>query len=103
MASFNIHLAVGKVYMDNHEIKEKIEFIKGILDPDLAEDDHASHYTVKRTNGTLKEHLQTKVDLKKYLDQNNIQNYYEKGFFLVLLTDYKFFNVFFYECYLVNI
>lgn len=102
MPSFNIHLAVGKVYLDTHKIENKTEFLKGIMDPDLAEDDHKSHYTGERKNGSFKEHLQTKVDLQKYLKENKIDNDYQKGYFLHLLTDYHFFNGFFEEQYIDN-
>lgn len=103
MASFNIHLAVGYDYLKKNKIENELDFIKGILDPDLAKDDHASHYTDKRKGTSLKDHLETKVNLNRYLKENKINNDYQKGYFLHLLTDYKFFHEFFDESYLENI
>lgn len=92
MPSFQMHLAVAKVYMENHNIENEKEFISGILDPDLAENKDKSHYTDPIKDFTLKEILKTKVNLKKYLEENRIDNDYQRGVFLHLLTDYDFFN-----------
>lgn len=103
MASFQIHLAVAKVYFENHTIKNCQEFIKGILDPDFAIDKDISHYSDSNRGTTLKSHLESKVNIKKYLIENKINSDYKKGEFLHLLTDYEFFHHFFEEEYIKNI
>lgn len=103
MASFNIHLAVAKVYLKHNKIKYPEEFIKGILDPDLVIDNDQSHYTNKRNNTSLIEHLKTKINLEKYVLGNHIHSDYQKGIFLHLITDYEFFNNFFDLEYLISI
>ena len=55
MASFNIHLAVGKRYIEKTKaIKDEKEFYKGIIEPDLVSDKAVSHYTgIKDKNNLL--------------------------------------------------
>ena len=100
MASFQIHLAVGYVFLKHYSIQNKKDFIRGILDPDFAEDKDISHYTDKNRGTTLKEHLQTKVNLKRYFLENDILTDYQKGVFLHLYTDYEFFHHFFEDSFL---
>lgn len=97
MASFQIHLAVGYVYLKKNKIENQKDFIKGILDPDLVIDKDKSHYTEENRGTTLKSHLQTKVNLNKYFIENEVITDYQKGVFLHLYTDYEFFNHFFEE------
>lgn len=100
MASINIHLAVGKVFLDKNTILNQKEFIRGILEPDLVDDKDKSHYTEEDRGTTLKEHVFSKVNLKKYLENNKIDSDYQKGVFLHLYTDYEFFHSFFDEAFL---
>ena len=105
MASFNIHLAVGKRYYEKNKsvIKIKKEFYKGIIAPDLVEDKKISHYTEKQSKNDVPDYLSKKVQLNKYLKSENIDTDYQKGVFLHLITDYLFFNYFFNMNYLKNI
>lgn len=103
MASLGIHLAVAKVYLDHFPIQNQKEFISGILDPDLVQDKDISHYTDKERGDTLESNLKTKVNLKRYLEENDISSDYQKGVFLHLLTDYEFFNHFFDIEYIRNV
>lgn len=99
MASFNIHLAVGKLYlMKNYKINEiesEKEFLSGIIEPDLEDDKIISHYSKTINKNNLLEYLSGKVDLIKFLKEEKINNDYQKGRFLHLITDYLFFNEFF--------
>lgn len=99
MASFNIHLAVGKIYLmknDNkHEIENESQFLSGIIEPDLEDDKIISHYSKTINKNNLLEYLAGKVDLIKFLNEEKINNDYQKGKFLHLITDYLFFNDFF--------
>lgn len=103
MASFSIHLAVGKRYMDKNHIENKQLFMRGIVDPDLVSNKDESHYTLERTDDTVLTHLNTKIYLPTFLKKNAIDNDYMKGVFLHLITDYLFFTDFFEKDYLTNI
>lgn len=86
MPGYVIHLAVGKEYAKNNEIKNIEEFEKGIIAPDLIskDDKHKSHYGPNSS----------KPDLNNYLELNGILASYNEGYFLHLLTDYLFYNKF---------
>ena len=104
MASFNIHLAIGKRYLEKNKlgIDEK-KFYRGIVDPDLVPNKKISHYTSFNDKMYLLEYLSHKVELKNYLDNEYDASDYQKGIFLHLITDYLFFNNFF-DCeYLKNV
>lgn len=104
MASFSIHLAIGKRYIEKSKnIKEEKEFYRGIIDPDLVNDKKISHYTGTQNKTDLLEYLSKKVQIIEYLKNNNIDSDYQKGIFLHLITDYLFFNNFFEISYLKNI
>ena len=81
---------------------DKKEFIRGILEPDFVSDKDRSHYSEKDRGVTLQQHLKTKVNLKKYLEENEIDSDYQRGVFLHLYTDYEFFNHFFDDDFLEN-
>jgi len=103
VASIIIHLAVGEVYCKNYTIKNKDEFMQGVADPDLftlngKERKIITHYgDFIKERTTIKEVFEKKVNLKKYLKDNNLDNDYNKGYFLHLLTDYLFFTRFLYK------
>ena len=104
MASFNIHLAIAEKYLENHnDIKNKKEFIKGIIIPDLSTNKRESHYSGIRDKSNVIEALRNKVLIEKFLKENKIDTDHDKGIFLHLLTDYLFFNDFFDKEYLQNI
>lgn len=82
MPGFVIHIAIGQEYLRKHNKNYSKEFIKGTVEPDFTEDKTKTHYgkSPKYTN------------LKKFLDNNEIDNDYNKGIFLHLVTDYLFYN-----------
>lgn len=84
MPGYVIHLAVGKVYQKNNEIKDVESFERGVIAPDLAKDKAKSHY------GTYS----SSPDLNKYLTERKVTNEFDEGYFLHLLTDYLFYNKF---------
>ena len=86
MAGYVIHLAVAEEYKKNYpeDIDNYDEYIKGVIFPDSVTDKSLTHYGVKSS----------KVNLKAFLDANNIEDSYNKGYFLHLVTDYLFYNKF---------
>ena len=88
MPGYVIHLSIAKEYMKKHEglIKDSKIFLKGTIMPDILPKPN-SHYRDDTT----------KLRLDWYLDENDMSNDYNKGYFLHLLTDF-----FFYEKYLNN-
>ena len=86
MAGYVIHLAVAEAYKVKHidDIKNYEDFIKGVIFPDSVSDKSLTHYGEKSS----------KVNLKEFLRENEIDNDYNKGYFLHLVTDYIFYNKF---------
>lgn len=84
MAGYVIHLAVAESYIKKHEddIKDYNRFIEGVIFPDSVSDKSITHYGEKSS----------KTDLKAFLEDNKIDNDYNKGYFLHLITDYIFYN-----------
>ena len=104
MASYDIHLAVGKRYIQkNANIKNEEKFYRGILAPDITDNKIISHYSDACIGDSLIEALEKKVNLKKYLDKNKIDTDYDKGVFLHLITDYIFYNFFFDKEYIKKV
>jgi hypothetical protein len=103
MASFNIHLAIAKRYAKKNGVENLKAFYSGTIDPDLVEDKNVSHYTGTRNKDDLLTYLQLKVQLPQFLSESAIDNDYEKGIFLHLITDYLFYNDFFDRNYLEKV
>lgn len=83
MPGYVIHLAVAKKFMANNLIRDKQRFIKGIIAPDLLKEYKSnSHYGQSSSSPNLNEFLVT----------NNMEDDYNKAYFLHLLTDYLFYN-----------
>ena len=108
MPGFNIHLAIGKRYIEKQKnkkdvIKNENSFYNGLVAPDLVNDKKISHYTTETNKNNLKKYLLGKVRLDLYLKDNKVETDFEKGVFLHLLTDYLFFNKFFEKEFIKNI
>ena len=105
MPGFNIHLAIGKRYIEKQKniIKNENSFYNGLVAPDLVTDKKVSHYTAETNTSNLEKYLQGKVRLDLYLKENKVETDFEKGVFLHLFTDYLFFNQFFKKEYIKNI
>ena len=108
MPGFNIHLAIGKRYIEKQKnkkdvIKNENSFYNGLVAPDLVNDKKISHYTTETNKNNLKKYLLGKVRLDLYLKDNKVETDFEKGVFLHLLTDYLFFNEFFEKEFIKNI
>ena len=108
MPGFNIHLAIGKRYIEKQKnkkdvIKNENSFYNGLVAPDLVTDKKNSHYTTETNKNNLEKYLLGKVRLDLYLKDNKVETDFEKGVFLHLLTDYLFFNEFFEKEFIKNI
>lgn len=89
MASFNIHLAVGKRYIEkNKQIKNKKEFYKGIIDPDLVEDKKISHYTGERNKKDVLDYL----FFNNFFEMNYLKNISYEDFCKDLYYSYDITN-----------
>lgn len=86
MPGYVIHLSVANRYIEKHpeEIKDHNKFIEGVISPDGVTDKSTTHYGPKSS----------KVNLKLFLESNEINDDFNKGYFLHLVTDYLFFNRF---------
>lgn len=84
MPGYVIHLAVANEYMkkNKNEIKNKDEFLLGIMAPDFVDDKSKTHYGPQSSQ----------VSLRKYLQENEINSDFDKGYFLHLITDFIFYN-----------
>ena len=86
MAGYVIHLAVGEEYLRIHpgDINDYNEFIEGIIYPDSVTDKSLTHYGPKSSQ----------VNLKKFFNDRDIEDDFNKGYFIHLVTDYLFYNKF---------
>ena len=104
MASFSIHLAIGKRYLEKHNnIKNIKEYKLGLIAPDLAPNKNETHYTTYLDKTNLEYYLDNRIQLYNYLKDNKVDNDYELGVFIHLITDYIFFAHFFDKEYIRSI
>lgn len=84
MPGYVIHIAIAKEYFYKHEKnKENLkEFIKGVISPDLTFDKSVTHYGKSPAY----------TSLSSFLENNNLDNAFNRGHFLHLVTDYLFYN-----------
>ena len=84
MPGYAIHLAIAEEYLIKH--KDRIEdydsFIEGVKFPDSVQDKSLTHYGKGSSNSNL----------VKFLEENEIDTSFNRGYFLHLLTDYLFYN-----------
>ncbi len=87
MPGLTIHIAIANEYMRNYkgDIKNKNEFIEGVIAPDFFEDKYESHY---HNYGEVCSGLNYLLDNCDF----DINSDYGKGYFLHVLTDYIFYN-----------
>jgi len=101
MPSYCIHLAVGNVYAKKHKIEDVVSFNRGLIAPDFEKDKDKSHYSMEnRDASNFGKFVAGKVVLSKFLNENDINDDYNRGVFLHLVTDYLYFTRFFTEEYI---
>ena len=85
MPGYIIHLSIASEYIKKHKEKiNKQDFLEGVIAPDETKNKSETHYGENPR----------KTDLEKFLKNNNVDTSYEKGFFLHLLSDYLFYNIY---------
>ena len=84
MPGYVIHLAVAEKYLEKHKSKNENynEFIEGVIYPDSTKIKSETHYGEKSSASNVYE----------FLKEHGLNNSYERGYFLHLLTDYLFYN-----------
>lgn len=84
MPGYVIHLAVAERYLNKHQDKKENyeEFIEGVIFPDSEEDKEKTHYGKGSSNSNL----------YKFLQEHKLDNSFNRGYFLHLLTDHLFYN-----------
>lgn len=98
MPSFNIHLAIAKLYAEKNEIKDLAGFYRGNVDPDLTDNKDLTHYGATPEKTDVKnawDRFSIKVDLAKFLSRHKLDSDYNRGLFLHLITDEEFFYTFY--------
>ncbi len=84
MPGYVIHLAVAEKNAKLSDIRNKEEFMRGVIAPDLLKSVGIdSHYGNSSS-----------PNLKSFLKNHNLEKDYNKGYFLHLVTDYLFYNNF---------
>lgn len=94
MASYTMHLAIAKMYLKTHKENEE-DFYKGTIDVDDVLDKAITHYSTNSNETNAKKWLESKVGLKKYIEEHSIKTSYDRGYFLHLLADYYLYNCYF--------
>lgn len=83
MPGYVIHIAIANEYIRKHKNNENIkEFIDGVIAPDLTNEKSKTHYGKSPAY----------TGLKAFLEDNKIENSFNRGCFLHLITDYLFYN-----------
>lgn len=84
MPGYVIHLAVAEKYLKKHKCKNEDynEFIEGVSYPDSTKIKSETHYGEKSSESNIYE----------FLKEHELNNSFERGYFLHLLTDYLFYN-----------
>lgn len=84
MPGYVIHLAVAERYLEKHKEKNEDynEFIEGVIYPDSTKIKSETHYGPRSSESNVYE----------FLKEHELNNSFEKGYFLHLLTDYLFYN-----------
>lgn len=84
MPGYVIHLAVAERYLEKHPNKSENyeDFIEGVIFPDGVKDKSKTHYGNGSSNSNLPD----------FLNEHNLENSFDRGYFIHLLTDYLFYN-----------
>ena len=84
MPSYAIHIAVAEEYMKKHPYlkEEHDKFIDGVIIPDMVTDKSLTHYGKDSSCSNL----------FRFIEANELDDSFKRGYFLHLMTDYMFYN-----------
>ena len=99
MASYYVHLAIAKKYMEKNKgkIKSARDFYDGNILPDLVADKTLTHYGIRTEQHDMIKHLREKVNLQKFLFHNEINGDRDLGRLLHMYVDYEYYSNFLIE------
>jgi len=105
MASINTHLAIAKRYLELNlgKIVDEVAFYDGSVRPDLHPNKMESHYGERGERNDMVKRHKEKVGLKKFLQNNSIDNDELEGEFLHLYADDIYYNKMFSKEYLGSV
>lgn len=84
MPGYVIHLAIAEKNINLSNIRNKEEFVKGVIAPDILKNIGINSHYGNSSN----------PNLEKFFEKHNLETDYNKGYFLHLVTDYLFYNRF---------
>ena len=102
MGSIMMHLVVAEEYLKKHKDKDRVEFLRGTIEPDMdiekqkllsEADKHGTHYGKRVGSHSIYEAVNTKIDLFKFLKKNEIDTSCNRGKFLHLIFDDMFYRL----------
>lgn len=82
MPGYVVHIAIAQEYLKKHEKDFSQDFILGVIAPDFTDDKSRTHYGKSPAY----------TNLGSFLKNNEINSYFQQGYFLHLVTDYLFYN-----------
>lgn len=83
MPGYVIHIATAQEYLNKHPQEEdKEQFIKGVIYPDYTSEKSKTHYGKSSSYSNI----------DRFLKENSIDNAFNRGYFIHLVTDYLFYN-----------
>ena len=93
MASLILHQIIGEKYCNINNIDNPQKFLKGNIAPDIAPNKDTGQYKEPRPIFTYYDAAKDRVNLHTFCKSNKIDNDYNLGYFLHLVTDHIFYNI----------
>ncbi len=96
MPSQITHLAIAKKYLEKHArlIKDVQRFLDGNVLPDLTTNKAISHYGTRTEARSILKYNREKVNANKFLREHDMSDDLNKGQYLHLIVDEKYYNEF---------
>lgn len=82
MPGFVVHLAIAQEYLKKHNKEYSQDFLNGSIEPDFTSDKSKTHYGKSPAY----------TNLENFLMKNDIEEDFNQGYFLHLVSDYLFYN-----------
>lgn len=92
MACLAMHLAVAEKFLDKNKNENSDEFINGTLQPDLERDKISSHFGTDKKPETVRQMLEYKMDIVKAAKMLELNNSFNRAYFLHLICDDIFYR-----------